>query len=425
MTPLLRLGTARVDITPQQPIPLAGFAHRSGDFERIHSRLFLRAFLFAQDEASALLISADLFCWGPDLYESVLRRLDLPPESIILHATHNHSGPQTSHLFSPSLGAADDRYLEFLQDAVVRAAESARANLEPVTVERGSGRCGFGIYRRKLVDGVIRMAPNLDGPVDPELTAIRFRSLDGAPKAVLVHYTCHPTTSGANEVCAEYPGLAMSALEEDVPVAAFLQGCCGDIRPALIRDGEFYHGEASDAAALAEELVSETRRVLRGAMAPRAPCPLVVSRGTTRLPLETAPGIEELQRLRDTPGIIGEWSRLLLADPARLAWPAVLESTRLDLAHGFGLLSFNAEMVVSYGLYAKEVSGGTLLPIGYSNGMIGYVPTMQQIAEGGYESAEAFRYYGFPAALNPDAEAAVRFSIGNLISYVNTDVSKK
>jgi hypothetical protein len=51
------------------------------------------------------------------------------------------------------MGAADHRYLDFLRDAVVRAAESAGGTPEPVTLERGAGRCDFGIHRRWLVCG--------------------------------------------------------------------------------------------------------------------------------------------------------------------------------------------------------------------------------------------------------------------------------
>ncbi len=155
------------------------------------------------------MISADLFCWGADLAgeicQALSQRLDIPPDSIILHGTHNHSGPQTSRLFSPSLGIADDSYLDLLRNAVIEAAELAMNTSEPVTIERGVGTCNIGINRRRREGGVVRMAPNPDGPLDSEVTVVRFRALNETPKALLVHYACHPTASGANQVCAEYP----------------------------------------------------------------------------------------------------------------------------------------------------------------------------------------------------------------------------
>ncbi len=417
MRPPLHLGAARIDITPQHPIPLAGFAHRHGVFETIHSPLFLRALLFSREDACgasqrALLVSADLFCWGPDLcasvYESLWQRFGISRDAVILHATHNHSGPQTSHSFSPSLGAADDKYIAFLQAALISAVKSACSSSEPVTAELGTGRCRIGINRRKSAGGAMRMAPNSEGPVDPELTVIRFRTPDNAPKALIVHYTCHPTASGANAVCAEFPGLAMACLEQNAPVvAAFIQGCCGDIRPALIRDGEFYRGDPWDAATLGEELVQEVRSVLGDNMRPCAVSALGVAHHLTVLPLAPVPGIEALRQLSQSSGIASEWSRLLLDDPNRLAWSPVLESVRMDLGPDIGLVSFNAEMMVAYGLHLKDFSERRLLPVGYSNGMIGYVPTKTQIEEGGYEPAEAFRYYGNPAPFKTDVERTV------------------
>ncbi len=47
-----------------------------------------------------------------------------------------------------------------LEDAVIRGVDEAAAAVEPVTIERGSGRCVIGIHRRRLVNGSIQMAPN-------------------------------------------------------------------------------------------------------------------------------------------------------------------------------------------------------------------------------------------------------------------------
>lgn len=42
----LQLGCSKVDITPQSPLPLAGFAHRQGDFERVERPLYARILFF-------------------------------------------------------------------------------------------------------------------------------------------------------------------------------------------------------------------------------------------------------------------------------------------------------------------------------------------------------------------------------------------
>jgi hypothetical protein len=44
---------------------------------------------------------------------------------------------------------------------------------------------------------------------------------------------------------------------------------------------------------------------------------------------------------------------------------------------------------------------------GYSNDVMSYIPTAQQVAEGGYEANESFIYYQQPAPLAAKAEEEV------------------
>jgi len=44
--------------------------------------------------------------------------------------------------------------------------------------------------------------------------------------------------------------------------------------------------------------------------------------------------------------------------------------------------------------------------LGYSNGVVTYLPTARGLEEGGYE-AEAYRFYRLPGPYSPDAEKTV------------------
>jgi hypothetical protein len=79
----------------------------------------------------------------------------------------------------------------------------------------------------------------------------------------------------------------------------------------------------------------------------------------------------------------------------------------LALADGLSLLGFDAEVCVEYGLHVKEISAGAVLPIGYTNGMIGYLVTAEQLRLGGYEPDESYPYVYRPGRFAPDAEARV------------------
>ncbi|MCL6600501.1 MAG: hypothetical protein K6T81_17470, partial [Alicyclobacillus macrosporangiidus] len=71
----LRLGAAKVDITPRTPVPLAGFAHRTGPSEGVAHPLHLRAFVLAQGGVHVVWITADLIWWGPELAGRLRRRI--------------------------------------------------------------------------------------------------------------------------------------------------------------------------------------------------------------------------------------------------------------------------------------------------------------------------------------------------------------
>lgn len=420
---VLQLGLATIDITPENPVPLAGFIHRQGPYIGVAQPLTARVFLFEQrdddgNSRRALLISADLIWWGPERVPSLKRRIrerwNIPEDAVIFHATHTHGGPQTTACLLPEIGQPDPDYLQYLDERVLQAVGEAAERIEPVSVERGLGDCRIGINRRKIVDGLIAFMPNPDGLIDPDVTVFRFRAEDGSTRALLVHYTCHPTTTDDLRVSAEYPGVAMRLIEQELgpgTVAAFLQGCCGDIRPALVREDAFYRGTDDDVRVLGARLAAEVSAVLRRPMEQLQPCRIQAERSTVDLPFQRVPSLAELEARQDEPDISGAWSRMLLAQPERLKPTIPFHIQGLTLADGLALLAMDGEVVVEYGLWIKQRFDGKLMPLPYSNGMVGYVPVAHQVAEGGYEARDSCPYFGLPAPFAPSLEELIKASI--------------
>lgn len=422
----LKLGVAMVDITPKKPLPLAGFASRKGNYSAVSKPISMRIFLFEQDtqsgeKARALFVSADLIWWGQeriaDLKRALSSRFAIAESSIILHATHSHSGPQTSSRFTPSLGMADLEYVDFLETQLFAGVHEAEGNLERVVVRKGNGTCDIGINRRKMVDGQLMMLPNPDGPNDPEVTVISFLKENGQPKGMFVHYTCHPTTTADNVVSPEFSGVAVSRIEKtfgDGLVVGYLQGCCGNVRPGLIQNDTFQKGSQKEVQRLGDRLADEILAILRAPMSYVSPALLQSRSVGVPLLFKSLPNKAELKQTREKPGIWGEWSQLLLDNPSRLQRTIPLHITLLQLADGVSLLAMNGEVVVEYGLYAKELFNGQVLPLGYSNGMIGYVPTAQHLSEGGYEAKGSVMYFGLPSAFSDEVESSIREAIKGL-----------
>ncbi|MDF2671622.1 MAG: hypothetical protein K0R67_3928 [Paenibacillus sp.] len=423
----LNMGVAKVDITPTVPVPLAGYGNRKGIYEGISNRLYLRANVFRQivadEERLVLLAQADIIWWGPErmagIYKKLKERFGIPEEHVILNASHTHGGPQTTTAFIDTLGLPDNEYMEKLEQLLLQAVDEAMQSIEPVQVERGTGTCQIGINRRKWVDNVIVMAPNHEGEIDTDVTIVRFVTDSGRTKAVLTHYTCHPTTTNANLITSDYAGVAMEQVEQSIgegAVASFLQGCCGDTRPALHKDGAFYSGTNDDVLRSGRVLAEEVLAVLGRPLALVEAGEIGGSTTEAMLPFDTLPAMDEITTAAEaSTGVTGEWANKLKQNP-HLLQPAIpLHLTRINIAEGLSFLAMDGEMVLEYGTFVKRLSGGKVLPLGYSNGMVGYVPSARQVEEGGYEGRGSYPLFMLPAIFDPALQSEIEKGISQLI----------
>jgi hypothetical protein len=80
-------------------------------------------------------------------------------------------------------------------------------------------------------------------------------------------------------------------------------------------------------------------------------------------------------------------------------------TTELQVLHigDLVLVSAPGELFVELGLAIKAGAAGHCFICGFSNDNIGYIPARRAYPHGGYEIAEAYKYYGYPAALAPEA----------------------
>lgn len=422
---MLQLGTCKVDITPTFPVKLAGFALRYelGPFEKVERPLHARIFVFAnqgwqeggRSGKTALLVSADLLWWGSDRVPALKSRIremwGIDEDAILFHATHTHSGPQTSERFTSYLGTPDTRYLEQLEETVLNGIEQALRNMEPVCLTRGSSSFELGINRRSIVKN-----PPQSGPVDHDVNVIRFVTRAGHTKGVLVHYACHPVISQNNTVSAEYPGVATGLIEEALgpgAVAGFLQGTCGDVNPG---DGlQVLRGDDKLVFQTGRALAEKVLHTLHGPLVQLEPTLLHIRKEVVELPLQRLPTRAELIGGIGLPGVEGEWHRIQLERWERLEPTIPMELTSIRLAEGLTLLGMNAEIVMDYGLMIKRLSGFSVLPLAYTNGMFGYVTTAEQLKEGGYEPQGSTIYFAMPSPFHPEVENVVKAALTNLV----------
>jgi hypothetical protein len=160
-----------------------------------------------------------------------------------------------------------------------------------------------------------------------------------------------------------------------------------------------------------EALAGEVRRVLAASLS-AVRGPLRVAYVVTSLPFAPRQRAEYEADLKDpkASGSLVRRARKTIdaidsGHPVRdVSYPVQAIRFGRDLT----LLALGGEVVVDYDLRAKrEYPGEPLMVAGYSNAVMGYIPSERILREGGYEAVDNLIYYGQPGPFAPGVEARV------------------
>ncbi|HEX4129499.1 MAG TPA: neutral/alkaline non-lysosomal ceramidase N-terminal domain-containing protein [Pirellulales bacterium] len=370
-----KAGAARAVITPKHDMWMAGYAARKKPSEGVAQDLFAKALALEDERGGRLVVvTMDLIAVRRGLRDVVASRCQekfkLPPDRLLLNASHTHCGPeyqptQESH---QEFKAGTAEYLAGLEDSLVRIVGEALERLAPASVSFAHARCGFAMNRRRLVPGRgFINSSTFDGPVDHEVPVVAVRDAEQHLLAVAFGYACHntslvsvtpKTTSPRYLFNGDYAGFAQQVLEQIYPgtTALFVNGCSGDQNP--YPRGDEVPGK------LPLELAAHHGRSLAYSV--------VVALGNVPQPIEgpvaAAFDTVELERNHDKP---------------KVDYPIQV----VRLGDRLTLVALSSETVVDYSLRLKsEIRSPITWIAGYSNDMVGYIPSRRVAAEGGYEA---------------------------------------
>jgi hypothetical protein len=249
------------------------------------------------------------------------------------------------------------------------------------------------------------------------LGVLRIVDHHGQPLANLLNFACHPTClTGENRLwSAEYPGYAVAKLQEATgAITLFITGAIGDVGP--IERGWPVLEQLGEAVAMATLRILPTLSV-------KSWRKLAVSTQPVALPLLPTPSVAALEQERASqqaqatatsgtlpfhpkiPGAMIAWAERILAQIAQGRDLTVVQTEIQVLRVGaLMLVSAPGELFVELGLAIKRGAGRqSVFVCGFANDNIGYIPARRAYAKGGYEIAEAYKYYGYAAALAPEA----------------------
>ena len=427
-----KAGAAFVKITPEKPMWMAGYASRTAPSDGVQQDLFAKALALEDAEGHRLVIvTMDLIGIPADLRKAVedagAQQFHLPPEGIVLNASHTHCGPEFR------IGAW--RYLEGmehkvseaqeygtkLRDNLVKVIGEALQKLAPAGVNWSHARCGFAMNRRypsRL--GSFSNSPFPEGPVDHDVPVLEVTGADGkALVALLFGYACHNTTLSIQRFCGDYAGYAQEELQKAHPgtVALFMNGCSGDQNPYPRREiaQAQTHGKTL-ATAVEAALAVVPKRPLNG--------PLKMAFDHTALAFATPPTKEQLEaQLKSANKYEVDHAKRLLAileHEGKLETDYPYPVQVIHFGDQIGMVTLGGEVVVDYSLRIKRELGMPFVWVaGYSNDVMGYIPSLRVLKEGGYEGGGAMIYGSHPGPWSEKVEETIIGAVMKLNAKLN------
>ena len=136
-TPTLSVGFGRADITPTEPVPLAGY-HTVLDrmSDGVKDRIYATCVAMTDANGETLIIFSLEMLYAYDVMlfgaSKISRKTGIPLANIMIGTTHSHSCPAVTAVDSaPTLEA----YNEMLQERMVEAADMALADRKPAKMQ--------------------------------------------------------------------------------------------------------------------------------------------------------------------------------------------------------------------------------------------------------------------------------------------------
>ena len=421
------VGLARIDITPDFPVRLAGYAGRMAEATEVAAPLWAKALALGDDEGDgpAVLLVVENAGVTAELRAEILERLrdqkDIRPERFVIASTHTHSAPHLPDFapwhytaaMPPDQVERLQRYRRELADRLEKVAFEALAARRPGRLAWSQGSVDFGANRRRLQEGrwvgfLPSSATESPGPVDHSLPVLRVTDLDGNLVGLIANYACHcTTTSGSfNEIHGDWAGYAQMAIEERHPgaVAMVAIGCGADVGP-------YPNGTLEHARQYGRQIADEVDRLLGNDGKPVAP-ELAAQQAIIQVPLGRLPTREELQQ-RTEHGRLGarDFARHLLAILDRgdaLAPSFDYTVTTWTFGNDLAMVFLPGEVTIDYALRLKhELDGSRLWVTAFANDVPCYISSRRLLDEGGYEVDSSMISYGQPTRLAPEAEDTV------------------
>lgn len=457
-----RAGAASLSLEPPLGLPMVGFVRQPSNARGYGLPLEVGALALERGGSRVLLCGVDVVGIIHPQIEALIDRIaastGADPAGILVNLSHTHLAPPGGVARGAVYGDVDDdvaasiaAFSRVIHDKIVSVCELAVERLEPASVVWGQAEVDLAVNRRERTAGGFNggsiLGWNPDELVDNQVTVLQARRPDESAIGTLVGYGCHPVTTGYDMVIysADFPGPMRDVVRSvSGGECVFFQGAGGNVLPKFAftdtedearRMGTRLGLAALDAVAdrfsrpvgvVAEEEGSVTPITrYRRRFEETAPPELSAARETVVIPLMPLPELAEIAQQRvnydaelDAARASGDRGKVKVAF-YQASWARTIESQLRDgtaptevcgpvhaVRIGDGVIVTGpGETFTEYGIAVKERSpGAPTLYAGYTNEIIGYLPTANEYQHGGYEAGYGYKSVGLPSLFDPSVE---------------------
>lgn len=242
--------------------------------KHVHDELHVRCLVLDDGKTKVALAVCDLLgihnLVSTEARELISERLGIPPECVLICATHTHSAASALGKDRTKPIEELDDYQRFVARRIADGVTRAANNLRPAEIAFGTAEAPEHVFNRRwnmrpgtipanpfggldLVKTNPGNSPNLvdpAGPTDPTISFIAVRDSNGRPISLFASYSLHYVGGeGPGHISADYYGMFcehladlveadMPAPTEDTPpfVAMMSNGTSGDINNINFRE---------------------------------------------------------------------------------------------------------------------------------------------------------------------------------------------
>ena len=376
-TGVLKVGAARRDITPKEPVPMWGYGARHDALSTgTLDPLYAAAVVIQAGTNKLAIVGLDL---GRSPAEKSLQTIrqrikaEAGVEYSFIAGSHTHHGPVLELSDEDGKGKgkfdASIRYYKEMEDSIAGAVVEANSKLAPARMAIGVTRLeGFNRNRQTKIE------PKSS---DTDLGVMRFDDSSGKSIAIVVNFTAHPTMlpSGTLKFSADFVGAMKATVEKELGgVAVFMQGAAGD--------QSVNSGTNSGYQAFGQALGREVVKLASSLQTAEVASPSLAVK-EERLQFNSRTDLSNPQvRAMYSAAFFPE---LILNFKDEYAQGIRPRLTVALLNKEIAFVGVSGEFFSNHSLRLKERARvKQLFFFGYCNGYHQYFPTIEAVAEGGY-----------------------------------------